>query len=836
MIGVSVYIPPKTASLNVGMSVAVPGAKFSEPTVLDTIDGFLTNLILKNKFDFGSGKLSALGTIPIRNANDLATHFDPLSQNSGQIVINKEWQWYPSDFNNTSYNFASDALELQGVLTNPALPAGVSTANPTANVTYSRQVTIADASGVKVGQVVGLGSEAFANLHRILTRSITTPGVGDVITQTFNHTLSAALGGFDQVAISTTSAGDANADATSLVNQINAHPTLQAWNITALLMPGVPGGFLISFPKYSLTAPDNYGGAGKGSLTWVVSAPFSRTGTATLLTPQNVSGVNYVVSKSGNTLTLAHPITVTTASVLTFNPTYMMEIGFTGTNGGVQRCVNGDFATDTIWTKGAGWTISGGTGVASAISAALSQPISGLVQGNTYAVKYTITRTAGSLRPSIDGTNGTSRSASGTYTDNIVAGAGGVLSFTGTGFTGTIDNVTVIGVGSYIVGDVSGLSIGQVVQCSYQDSNIRRITAIDAVNKEIMVAGAPFMQSGHWLTAYPVFQALTNAGSSGTTLNFAAVPPGVAVGHRIYNYFGSGVIGSILITGLTATTVTVDTATTVSNGDTIMFSPPIRSGQFWSKAIFTAGMDNYNTIAVDLKFEAPNAAMIGGWPAFWLYTASNDPSPATYGMGTPEIDFFDVFNYWNNASTNNFIGVGGSSGTATMQAGSTSTTAVLALDSNTSDGDYVGMQIQTTAGTGSGQTRTVTAYNAATRTVTIDTPWATIPNNTTQYKFNSVDFYKRTSFGSSLLGNNFGAFPRRASCVMTATKAFFYLDGELIRATYVTLTKKRRAQIAVDLAMGSSSTSFNSNGFYPLDVSLFPMKYRIKELIWYASA
>ncbi len=143
-------------------------------------------------------------------------------------------------------------------------------------------MTVGDASTVKVGQVVGLGAEAFTNLHRILTRSITTPGVGDVITQTFNHQYSAALGGFDPIAITVTSAGDAAADAASFVSQINAHPTLQAWKITAILMPGVPGGFMISFPRYSLSATDNFGNAGKASLTGVVSAPFTRTGTATL--------------------------------------------------------------------------------------------------------------------------------------------------------------------------------------------------------------------------------------------------------------------------------------------------------------------------------------------------------------------------------------------------------------------------------------------------------------------------------------------------------------------------------------------------------------------------
>lgn len=106
---------------------------------------------------------------------------------------------------------------------------------------------------------------------------------------------------------------------------------------------------------------------------------------------------------------------------------------------------NGDFASDTIWTKGSGWTI--GTGVATAtgaISTAISQTsgIIDLISGVTYTITYTITRSAGDLIPSIGGTAGTTRSASGTYTESIVCGATQVIAFTGAGFTGTIDNVS----------------------------------------------------------------------------------------------------------------------------------------------------------------------------------------------------------------------------------------------------------------------------------------------------------------------------------------------------------------------------------------------------------
>lgn len=114
-------------------------------------------------------------------------------------------------------------------------------------------------------------------------------------------------------------------------------------------------------------------------------------------------------------------------------------------SGQVSDIANGTFATDTIWTKGAGWTIAAGVATATgAISTAISQTATQtLVAGKSYAVTYTITVSAGTLVPSIGGQNGVIRSAAGTYSDVIVAGSSQAIAFTGAGFTGTLDNVTV---------------------------------------------------------------------------------------------------------------------------------------------------------------------------------------------------------------------------------------------------------------------------------------------------------------------------------------------------------------------------------------------------------
>lgn len=98
---------------------------------------------------------------------------------------------------------------------------------------------------------------------------------------------------------------------------------------------------------------------------------------------------------------------------------------------GADVIVNGNFATDTDWTKGSGWTIAGGVGVAT--SAADNSAISELVLtiGAWYAVQYTISGyVAGAVRGRVGGgTVGPSRSANGTYneTGRATSSAAGVL-------------------------------------------------------------------------------------------------------------------------------------------------------------------------------------------------------------------------------------------------------------------------------------------------------------------------------------------------------------------------------------------------------------------------
>lgn len=111
--------------------------------------------------------------------------------------------------------------------------------------------------------------------------------------------------------------------------------------------------------------------------------------------------------------------------------------------------INGNFSTDTSWVKGTGVTISGGTansdGTNVGTATFVNQTIP-IVSGKSYEVTFTIiSLTSGSCFAQLGGVNGTNRTAPGTYTQTIVAGAsGGIVIFQTVANTiASIDNVSV---------------------------------------------------------------------------------------------------------------------------------------------------------------------------------------------------------------------------------------------------------------------------------------------------------------------------------------------------------------------------------------------------------
>ena len=115
---------------------------------------------------------------------------------------------------------------------------------------------------------------------------------------------------------------------------------------------------------------------------------------------------------------------------------------------GVELISNGSFDTDTIWSKGTGWSITGGaaTSVGANQFQALTQTAA-TISGKTYEVSFVVSRTSGSLLFRLgSGANKADISASGSYR-YVVQADGGSIAFlsnaTGFEFVGTIDNVSV---------------------------------------------------------------------------------------------------------------------------------------------------------------------------------------------------------------------------------------------------------------------------------------------------------------------------------------------------------------------------------------------------------
>ena len=80
----------------------------------------------------------------------------------------------------------------------------------------------------------------------------------------------------------------------------------------------------------------------------------------------------------------------------------------------------------------------------------------------------------------------------------------------------------------------------------------------------------------------------------------------------------------------------------------------------------------------------------------------------------------------------------------TAQAGSTSTTIVLAAGSSATDDVYNGRYIRITGGTGSGQLRVISDYVGATKVATVSAAWTTTPDATSTY---TISIFSTSSVG-----------------------------------------------------------------------------------------
>jgi len=113
---------------------------------------------------------------------------------------------------------------------------------------------------------------------------------------------------------------------------------------------------------------------------------------------------------------------------------------------GSELVTNGDFATDTDWTLGDGWTISGGVAVGTNTFRELVSNTATVIAGRTYIVTFEITSyTAGRVKAKVGSTLGTYRDSVGVYTETITATNtdNARIVRSDLNFTGSIDNVSV---------------------------------------------------------------------------------------------------------------------------------------------------------------------------------------------------------------------------------------------------------------------------------------------------------------------------------------------------------------------------------------------------------
>lgn len=188
-----------------------------------------------------------------------------------------------------------------------------------------------------------------------------------------------------------------------------------------------PGGGTVSYKYYlPIGLADGVGGAGYGTGTYSTGTYSSTNTSAYYLRTWTISnfGGNLVACPRGGGIYEWAP--ATSASELVTNGS------FTG--------------SATGWTLGTNWAYGANNAAATLSDAALSQSIT-LEPMAYYILECDITQAAGSVQISLGGTNvGASVGASANIQRTVYGGnAGGTatLAFTGTGFTGTVDNVTV---------------------------------------------------------------------------------------------------------------------------------------------------------------------------------------------------------------------------------------------------------------------------------------------------------------------------------------------------------------------------------------------------------
>jgi hypothetical protein len=128
---------------------------------------------------------------------------------------------------------------------------------------------------------------------------------------------------------------------------------------------------------------------------------------------------------------------------------------------GDNSIVNGVFDADSDWSKGAGWSITGGVAVGTAATGNLNEIVSTVVANKFYKLQFDLTATSGNIYVRAGGWSSRSPiSSTGTYTLYFHPVSTAAVTFDGNAaFTGTIDNVVLTEVLSTYAFDNSYLAL-----------------------------------------------------------------------------------------------------------------------------------------------------------------------------------------------------------------------------------------------------------------------------------------------------------------------------------------------------------------------------------------
>ena len=170
---------------------------------------------------------------------------------------------------------------------------------------------------------------------------------------------------------------------------------------------------------------------------------------------------------------------------------------------GPELVTNGGFDTDTVWTKGPGWTISGGVASCSGSSSSLVQNFTS-VSGAVYAVSFDVSSyTSGTINTTVGGNytaqqTVTNPTVGQTYNIVVVGGTNTTrgVEFYGGSFNGSIDNISVREINPLSVSfqmdgrmtyadesDFRQVSFGRWSQASTNELELRLNTGSTAVGK-----------------------------------------------------------------------------------------------------------------------------------------------------------------------------------------------------------------------------------------------------------------------------------------------------------------------------------------------------------------